>query len=277
MTKTNIQGRNTHHSRFVTSSLLSITVILLHIFAMPVFYLAFILIYESQWMLEFLDTGYGYMVNALLISCILIGVMASSRIPMSLIGRSYRLSWWQYALWSFAEVIVFGCFAALYMALVYGDYGYFPALGRCMILLASTITYPYLIIDFVICTTHPDEQELADADLVRFADSTGRLKLVIAREVLLYIIAQENYVSIHYLEAGIVKEYVLRQSMRGIEELMAKHGIVRCHRSYFVNPRHVKVLRRDKEGMIQAELDVAAIKPVPVSPKYYDQLSKMLL
>ena len=65
--------------------------------------------------------------------------------------------------------------------------------------------------------------------------------------------------------------------MRGIEELMAKHGIVRCHRSYFVNPRHVKVLRRDKEGMIQAELDVAAIKPVPVSPTYYDQLSKMLL
>ena len=31
-----------------------------------------------------------------------------------------------------------------------------------------------------------------------------------------------------------------------------------------------------KEGVIQAELDVANMKPVPVSPKYYDQLSRML-
>jgi DNA-binding LytR/AlgR family response regulator len=63
--------------------------------------------------------------------------------------------------------------------------------------------------------------------------------------------------------------------MRGIEELMAKHGIIRCQRSYFVNPRHVTLLRRDKEGFILAELDVRN-KTVPVSPKYYEQLSKLL-
>ena len=107
-------------------------------------------------------------------------------------------------------------------------------------------------------------------------DSTGRLKLVIAHDVLLYVEAQENYVSIHYMEGEKMKEYSLRQSMRGIEELMEKHGIVRCQRSYFVNPRHVTVLRRDKEGFIQAELDIKDSKSVPVSPKYYEQLSKLL-
>lgn len=276
MTKTNIQGRNTHHSRFVTSSLLSITVIFLHIFAMPVFYLAFILIYESQWMLEFLDTGHGYMVNALLISCILIGVMASSRIPMSLIGRSYRLSWWQYALWSFAEVAVFCCFAALYMALVYGDYGYFPALGKCFCIAFATLPYPYIVNAILFALIRPDEMGTTEEDLVRFVDNTGRLKLVIAHDVILFIEAQENYVSIHYLEGEQQKEYTLRQSMRGIEELMERHGIIRCQRSFFVNPRHVTVLRRDKEGMIQAELDIANGKSVPVSPKYYEQLSNLL-
>lgn len=276
MTKTNIQGRNTHHSRFVTSSLLSITVIFLHIFAMPVFYLAFILIYESQWMLEFLDTGYGYMVNALLISCILIGVMASSRIPMSLIGRSYRLSWWQYALWSFAEVAVFCCFAALYMALVYGDYGYFPALGKCFCIAFAILPYPYIVNAILFALIRPDEMGTTEEDLVRFVDNTGRLKLVIAHDVILFIEAQENYVSIHYLEGEQQKEYTLRQSMRGIEELMERHGIIRCQRSFFVNPRHVTVLRRDKEGMIQAELDIANGKSVPVSPKYYEQLSNLL-
>ena len=276
MTKTDIQGQNTHHSRFVTSSLLSITVMLLHILAMPVFYLAFILIYESQWMLEFLETGYGYMVNALLISCILIGVMASSRIPMSLIGRSYRLSWWQYALWSFAEVIVFGCFAALYMALVYGDYGYFPALGKCLCIAFAILPYPYIVNAILFALIRPDEIGTTEEDLVRFVDNTGRLKLVIAHDVILYIEAQENYISIHYLDGEQQKEYTLRQSMRGIEELMERHGIIRCQRSFFVNPRHVTVLRRDKEGMIQAELDTANGKSVPVSPKYYEQLSKLL-
>lgn len=276
MTKTDIQGQNTHHSRFVTSSLLSITVMLLHILALPVFYLAFILIYESQWMLEFLDTGYGYMVNSLLISCILIGVMAASRIPMTVMRNSIRLSWWQYALWSFAEVAVFCCFAALYMALVYGDYGYFPALGKCFCIAFAILPYPYALNAILFALIRPDEVTAAEEDLVRFADSTGRLKLVIAHDVILYIEAQENYVSIHYLEGEQQKEYTLRQSMRGIEELMDRHGIIRCQRSFFVNPRHVTVLRRDKEGFIQAELDVANGKSVPVSPKYYEQLSKLL-
>ena len=122
----------------------------------------------------------------------------------------------------------------------------------------------------------PDAPEAKEEDLIRFADTTGRLKLVIAHDVLLYIEAQENYVRVHYLEGEQLKEYSLRQSMRGIEELMERHGIVRCQRSYFINPRHVKVLRRDKEGFIQAELDVPHIKPVPVSPKYYEEVSRLL-
>ena len=118
--------------------------------------------------------------------------------------------------------------------------------------------------------------EVSEEYLVRFTDNTGRLKLVIAHDVILFVEAQENYISIHYMEGEKLKEYSLRQSMRGIEELMEKHGIIRCQRSYFVNPQHVKVLRRDKEGFIQAELDVAQSKSVPVSPKYYEQLSKLL-
>lgn len=260
----------------IPSSILSLTVLLLHVFAMPVFFLGFILIYNSQWMSEFLNAGLGVIFNVLMITSILIGVIGISRFIMTMVGRNGRISWWQYALWSFGEVFVFSCFAALYMALVYGDYGYFPALGECLRLSFATLSYPYIIFALLFALIRPDEIEANEEDLVRFADSTGRLKLVIAHDVILYIEAQENYVSIHYMEGEKQKEYSLRQSMRGIEELMEKHGIIRCQRSYFVNPRHVTVLRRDKEGFIQAELDVNNSKPVPVSPKYYEQLSKML-
>lgn len=260
----------------IPSSFHSLTATILHVIAIPVFFIGFVLIYESHWMLRYMDIGPGSTINTLLLASILVGVELLSRILMLNVGRNVRLNWWQYTIWTLGELFVFSCFAALYMALLYGTLGYFPALGECLRLSFATISYPYIIFAMLITLVKPDEDDVAEEDLVRFSDSTGRLKLVIANDVILYIEAQENYISIHYMEGATHKEYSLRQSMRGIEELMDKHGIIRCQRSYFVNPRHVKVLRRDKEGIIQAELDILNSKPVPVSPKYYEQLSKMM-
>ena len=53
----------------IPSSLLSLTTLLLHVFILPVFFLSFILIYDSQWMTEFLDAGLGTIFNALMLSC----------------------------------------------------------------------------------------------------------------------------------------------------------------------------------------------------------------
>ena len=261
----------------IPNSLLSLTAMFLHVLAVPVYFLGFILVYQSQWMTDFLNSkGYMLVFNTLMLMCIFIGILCASRIPITVLRKHMRFTWWQYALWSFAEIVVFACFAALYMALIYGDYGYFPALGQCLRICFSTLPYVYIIIPLLMAIISPDAPEAKEEDLIRFADTTGRLKLVIAHDVLLYIEAQENYVRVHYLEGEQLKEYSLRQSMRGIEELMERHGIVRCQRSYFINPRHVKVLRRDKEGFIQAELDVQHIKPVPVSPKYYEEVSRLL-
>ena len=261
----------------IPRSILSIPSLLIHTIVIPAFFLGFILIYESEWMMQFLSGGQESVVfNVLILTCILIGILCGSRIPMTAVRKHLSMSWWQYVLWSFSEVVVFSAFAALFMTLIWGGYGYFPALGKCFVLSFTTLIYPYFIFALLIAYIRPDEEEAGEEDLVRFADTTGRLKLVIAHDVILYIEAQENYISIHYMEGDKLKEYSLRQSMRGIEELMEKHGIIRCQRSYFVNPQHVKVLRRDKEGFIQAELDVAQSKSVPVSPKYYEQLSKLL-
>jgi len=260
----------------IPASFTSPTAMVMHLLALPVFFLGFVLIYQSQWIDKFLSVASGPTINTLLLTCILIGVMLLSRIPMTVLRAHLNMSWWQYTIWSLGELFVFSCFAALYVALLYGDYGYFPALGKCLRLSFATLSYPYIFFSLLLALIRPDEIDVNEEDLVRFTDSTGRLKLVIAHDVILYIEAQENYIAIHYMEGEHKKEYSLRQSMRGIEDLMERHGIIRCQRSYFVNPRHVKVLRRDKEGMIQAELDIRDIKPVPVSPKYYEELSKML-
>ena len=121
-----------------------------------------------------------------------------------------------------------------------------------------------------------EETATYDDTLMRFVDNTQRVKLMIASSAVLYIKAEENYVHIRYMEGDRLKEYALRASMKSLEELMNKHGLIRCQRSYFINPQHVKVLRRDKEGMITAELNNTQAPPIPVSPRYYEQLTKWL-
>lgn len=262
----------------IPSSLLSVMTLLAHLFGVPFFYLGFVLMYNSKWITEFLQVGQiGIVFNTLMLTSILLVILCASRIPMTVHRKEIRMAWWQYIVLCMMEISVFSAFAGLYMSLTIGETsGYFPAFSTCLRISFAILPYPYLLLALFSAYIRPDKKEAAEEDLVRFADSTGRLKLVIAQDVILYIEAQENYVSIHYLEGEKQKEYSLRQSMRGIEELMEKHGIIRCQRSYFVNPRHVKVLRRDKEGMIQAEMDIPNSKPVPVSPKYYEQLSKLL-
>jgi DNA-binding LytR/AlgR family response regulator len=117
---------------------------------------------------------------------------------------------------------------------------------------------------------------MEDDSLMRFMDNTQKLKLVIASSAVLYVEADENYVHIRYMEGDRLKDYPLRASMKSLEELMQKHGLLRCQRSYYINPQHIKVLRRDKEGLITAELDVANQKSIPVSPKYYESVARWL-
>ena len=110
---------------------------------------------------------------------------------------------------------------------------------------------------------------------IRFYDERKNLKLVVLANNILYIEAEENYVRIYYTENGKTKDYLLRSSMKKIEELCQLNGLTRCHRSYFVNAAHVRVLAKDKDGFIYAELENLE-KRIPVTKRYYENLSNLL-
>jgi DNA-binding LytR/AlgR family response regulator len=111
---------------------------------------------------------------------------------------------------------------------------------------------------------------------MRFYDVNRNLKFVVTADTILYIGAEENYINIYYTDGGKVKSYVLRNSMRSVDELCLTNGLVRCHRSFYINPSHVRVLRKDKEGFVSAELDVDDVREIPVSKKFYNNLAEML-
>lgn len=252
---------------------------LVFIIALPLFWLCFVLLYTPSAMVELLGMGEGMLhFNATIIMCILFAVMIISRVLLMTIHRTLKLDWWKFFLWEVSELLLMSMFVALYLTLMYqGAYSYFYMVGQCLFSLLLICMYPYMIFDVAFAYQGKlDENTLNDDSLMRFVDSTQKLKLMIASSAVLYIEADENYVHVRYMEGEKQKDYPLRASMKSLEELMQKHGLIRCQRSYYINPQHVKVLRRDKEGIISAELDVPNQKPIPVSPRYYDSLAKWL-
>lgn len=64
--------------------------------------------------------------------------------------------------------------------------------------------------------------------------------------------------------------------MRALEETLSRHGLVRCHRSYFINPAFIKIVHRDSSGMIVAELKQEGFESIPISRKYQEEITRLL-
>ena len=268
----------------IPKKLLSVPSLLAHVLVIPAFLLFFVLIYSPGWIVDMLDMSAGRKTfNLLMVMCIALGVLCLSRIPVTSVRKYLKnFNWLRYILWCLAEIAGIATFVALYLTLMArvwqpdGGASYFATLGWSAALIGSIVVYPYLLLNFLFAVLEKPEQQLPEDELIRLHDSTQQLKLVVASSAVVYIEAATNYVIIKYTEGERVKDYQLRNTMKTLEPQLRKHGIIRCQRSFFVNPRHVTALRKDKEGLIIAELDIQGTRTIPVSPNYYDNLSKLL-
>lgn len=107
--------------------------------------------------------------------------------------------------------------------------------------------------------------------MIPFYDEKAVLKFSVKKENLLYIESTENYVSICYLNKGKISKYLLRDTMKKMEESFAGTEIIRCHRSYMVNFEKVKVIRKEKDGLM-LELDEPLQTDIPVSKTYVENV-----
>jgi DNA-binding LytR/AlgR family response regulator len=66
-----------------------------------------------------------------------------------------------------------------------------------------------------------------------------------------------------------VSKYLLRDTLKKVEESFAGSDVIRCHRSYMVNFEKVKVIRRDRDGL-KLEFDNLSVADIPVSKTYVE-------
>lgn len=105
--------------------------------------------------------------------------------------------------------------------------------------------------------------------IINLYDHNGIMRFSIKESDLYYIISQDNYVRIHYLNNGEMSSYMLRCPLKVIEKSLKGSSLIRCHRSYIVNISRIKVLRSEREGFF-IDLDYDGAAEIPISKSYSD-------
>lgn len=254
-----------------------------YVIVLPVFFIIYSVVYNPFGIQQYYEeTSMGFGFNIIMVTCIMLATLAVTRTAFAFVIRRFELSRGQYLSWCLFEVFAVSAFIALYTSLMrHSQDSFLTVLETCMIFCYMTLIHPYLYI-YLARTVMSKNAEIAameapkDNSLVRFYDEHKRLKLTIAPSSILYVRSELNYVVVYYLDAGKVKNYQIRCSMKSIEDSADKHFLCRCQRSYFVNPEHVTVLRKDKEGFIFAELNIPDLPPIPVGKTYFNTLSATL-
>jgi len=121
-----------------------------------------------------------------------------------------------------------------------------------------------------------DEPQNPLPDMFNFYDDKNELKLSLRPDTLYYLEAADNYVMIHYSAQGKLQHYMLRATLRDIEEKFQDVGLRRTHRSYIVNFSRVKLLKRTNEGLM-IDFDMEGVPNIPVSKTYMDTVMEQLV
>lgn len=212
---------------------------------------------------------------------ILTGVMVVviSRVLMYQISKFKQLLIWQYLVWILAEIFSMAIFYTLYEMLILHDKRELIDVFKISVQnTALIILLPYSVLWLYFSWKEKNEklQAIAEGEpifdsskMVAFYDEKGVLRLSLKVENLIFLEAADNYVIIHYYNKGKISKFMLRNSLKRLEEVFSKSEIVRCHRSYMVNFEKVKIIRKDKDGL-KLELDLPSIIDIPVSKSYVD-------
>jgi len=209
-------------------------------------------------------------------------VVAISRIIMyQKVRRGMELMIYQYLLWIAAEIVSMALFYTFFELVILNDRRSFTdVLGVSVLNTSLTLLIPYagswLYFSWrdkkkklLELTEFPDTT--AQKTMIPLHDEKGVLRLSLKRADLLYFQGSDNYVTAYYLSHDRLSKFLLRNTLKKMEDELITESVIRCHRSYLVNMDRVKLIRREKDGLI-LELDTTASVTIPVSKTYASQV-----
>lgn len=267
-------------------SIAALPALLIHTFILPISFLIALLFYEPSSFTLLMHSGAEeheaignvYLFNIVIVATIILVSTLMERLLLFFMRRRLDLDIFRYGVWCFGEVLVTSLFVAMYLSLMdKSDINYFEFLGRSLTNIFSVLFFPYVIVALMyIVYEAPQSIDEQNDKRMKFYDNRHLLKFTTLSSSVVFVEAQENYLLIHYLENGKAKKYELRNSMKSIEAMCEKVGFVRTHRSYLVNPQHVKLVAKGEDGRYYATTDLPGDFEIPVSKRYHANIVAIL-
>lgn len=209
-------------------------------------------------------------------------VVVISRIIMYRWGRTHEITIGLYAVWILLEIFFMSLFYTIYTLSLNPEHEYMDAFYESAFNTSLVLLIPYFVLHLIFSYQEKGQRlrQLEEGqtdgfkkqEVISFYDEKRELRLSVRREHLLYLESADNYVCIWYLNKGQLSKFMLRNSLKAMEEHLAGANILRCHRSYMVNFDQVKVLRREKDG-IYLELGIDKVPDIPISKTYSEKVA----
>jgi hypothetical protein len=236
---------------------------------------------SRDWYPDLSDIKYFAYSSLIILTGMLVVVI--SRTILISYSKKHDILKWHYAICIFCEIIAMSIFYTLFSVLLPKD-GLSREISeifkQSLFNTALVLLLPYTI-SWLYLSWKEKSSILADIEqgksnnkqpksLIAFHDEKGDLKISVMLENLLYVESADNYATIYYINKSNRSHYMIRNSLKWIEENLTEDTpLIRCHRSYIVNLDRVKILKKEKSGIV-LELDAEATPNIPVSKTYYD-------
>jgi DNA-binding LytR/AlgR family response regulator len=214
-------------------------------------------------------------------------VVVVSRIIMHYTGKKKEITFGNYAVWIILEIFFMSLFYTVYTLYLNPEREYLSVFKESSINTTLVLLLPYSLIHLYLIYRenkrqleklgeHTHLQELNTPQKVySFYDEKNELRLSVNRNNLLYIESADNYVIVWYLNKGALTRFMLRNTMKAIEDRLAESNVFRCHRSYIVNFEQINVIRRQNDG-IYVEFGIKDVPDIPISKKYSEKVTQWI-
>ncbi len=214
------------------------------------------------------------------------GMFVISRMLLFYVQKKTTMEFFHFIIWMAVELIVISVLLTV-IGFFLGNVAQLPfsdMLWRVSLDFLSVIAVPYIISVLVFYLDDrrrlvqslrhrlemQADQLLPEGENINFYDRGGKLAFSTRRTNVLYIEAANNYSNIHYINEGKEDTFILRNSLKMLDDPEKYKGLLRCHRGFIVNIENVKLLRKDKEFLV-LELTQGS-RAIPVSDSYYQRV-----
>lgn len=127
---------------------------------------------------------------------------------------------------------------------------------------------------FIRRSKETENNDSAEADEIVLSDNRNNTLFTVLPHNLICVAADTNYVDIFYIgKSGFVEHQFFRLTLKKTVEMCRPH-LIQCHRSYFVNPKHIVHFNNDSNNLYLRIYKPEQIS-IPVSVKHRDNVKRI--